>query len=128
MMQLKKESSYMLDKDIKTLSKIILHIKKIIEYIGPIESLETFNQNQLIVDAVVFNLSQIGEISKFKVSSELKMRSDQIPWQALYGFRNRIVHDYDQINMTIVYEAVKEDLPVLLKQLKSLKEELINHP
>jgi uncharacterized protein with HEPN domain len=118
----------MLDKDIKTLSKIILHIKKIIEYIGPIESLETFNQNQLIVDAVVFNLSQIGEISKFKVSSELKMRSDQIPWQALYGFRNRIVHDYDQINMTIVYEVVKEDLPVLLKQLKSLKEELINHP
>ncbi|WP_430757356.1 HepT-like ribonuclease domain-containing protein [Peloplasma aerotolerans] len=39
----------------------------------------------------------------------------------MYGFRNRIIHDYDQINMSVVYDTVKEDLPILLKQLIDLK-------
>lgn len=39
----------------------------------------------------------------------------------MYGFRNRIVHDYDQINMSVVYDTVQEDLPTLLKQFISLK-------
>jgi uncharacterized protein with HEPN domain len=82
-----------------------------------VKSLYDFSQNQLVVDAVVFNLSQIGEISKFRVSSNLKEWSKHIPWHEMYGFRNRIVHDYDQINMSVVYDTVQEDLPTLLKQL-----------
>jgi uncharacterized protein with HEPN domain len=39
----------------------------------------------------------------------------------MYGLRNRIVHDYDQINMNVVYDTVKEDLPNLLAQLIKLK-------
>ncbi|MDI6453793.1 hypothetical protein [Peloplasma aerotolerans] len=45
----------------------------------PIRSLNDFNQNNLIVDAVVFNLSQIGEISKFRASSRFKEMSKHIP-------------------------------------------------
>lgn len=98
-----------------------MHIENILEYMKPIISLDDFNQNQLIVDAVVFNLSQIGEISKFRVSPSIKEMSKHIPWHEMYGFRNRIIHDYDQINMSVVYDTVKEDLPILLKQLIDLK-------
>jgi uncharacterized protein with HEPN domain len=35
----------------------------------------------------------------------------------MYGFRNRIIHDYDQINMNVVYETIIEDLPELVKKL-----------
>ncbi|MBN2300272.1 MAG: DUF86 domain-containing protein [Acholeplasmataceae bacterium] len=38
----------------------------------------------------------------------------------MYGFRNRIIHDYDQINMNIVYDTVKEDMPSLIVQLRNL--------
>jgi uncharacterized protein with HEPN domain len=38
----------------------------------------------------------------------------------MYGFRNHIIHDYDQINMNIVYDTVKEDLLFLLDQLRKL--------
>jgi len=114
------------DRDIKGISRIIVHIENIVEYMKPIISLDDFNQNQLIVDAVVFNLSQIGEISKFRVSSSIKEMSNYIPWHEMYGFRNRIIHDYDQINMRVVYDTVKEDLPILLKQLIDLKVQVIN--
>jgi uncharacterized protein with HEPN domain len=67
------------DRDIKAISRIVVHIENIIEYMKSVKSLYDFSQNQLVVDAVVFNLSQIGEISKFRVSSNLKEWSKHIP-------------------------------------------------
>ena len=52
------------ERDSKALARIIVHINKIIEYTNHIRSLDDFNQNQLVLDAVVFNLTQIGEIAK----------------------------------------------------------------
>jgi uncharacterized protein with HEPN domain len=110
----------MSDRDIKALKRIIFHIENILDYVKSIHSLEDFTHNQLVVDAVVFNLAQIGEISKHRVSSILKDTQADVPWHEMYGFRNRIIHDYDQINMNIVYDTIKEDLPLLLEQLRKL--------
>jgi uncharacterized protein with HEPN domain len=111
----------MSDRDIKGISRIIFHIEFILDYMKGINSSEEFNQNQLFVDAVVFNLSQIGEISRYRISSSLKDSAINILWHEMYGFRNRIIHDYDQINMNVVYDTVKEDLPNLLAQFINLK-------
>ena len=108
------------DRDIKGVKGIITHIENILDYVKSIHSLEIFTHNQLVVDAVVFNLAQIGEISKHRVSSVLKDTHVDVPWHETYGFRNRIIHDYDQINMNIVYDTIKEDLPPLLEQLRKL--------
>jgi hypothetical protein len=109
------------DRDLKAISRIIVHIEHILDYMKEINSIEEFNQNQLVVDAVVFNLSQVGEISKYRVSENLKDSTKQMPWHEMYGFRNRIVHDYDQINMNVVFDTIEEDLPNLLAQLTNLK-------
>jgi uncharacterized protein with HEPN domain len=114
------------DRDIKGISRVVVHIEYILDYMKEINSIEEFNQNQLVVDAVVFNLSQIGEISRYRISSCLKDSTINIPWHEMYGFRNRIVHDYDQINMNVVYDTVKEDLPNLLAQLINLKNDNSN--
>ncbi len=108
------------DRDTKALKRIVAHIENILDYVKSIESLEDFTHNQLVVDAVVFNLAQIGEISKHRISLILKDTQVDVPWHEMYGFRNRIIHDYDQINMNIVYDTIKEDLPLLLEQLRKL--------
>ena len=41
-----------------------------------------------------------------------------IPWNALSGLRNRIVHDYGNVDLNIVYETLKHDIPELLECLK----------
>ena len=46
----------------------------------------------MLVEATVFNLMQIGELSKAALSDEVKMQFSSIPWTQLYGMRNRIVH------------------------------------
>jgi uncharacterized protein with HEPN domain len=89
------------------------HIKVIFQYKTGISSLDEFSNNSLVQDAVVFNLLQIGELAKSKLSDSFKKTHSDIPWNDVYGFRNRLVHDYENIIPTIVYEAIIEDLPKL---------------
>ena len=48
------------------------------------------------------------------------MRNDQIPWRQLYGLRNRIVHNYEGVKLTVVWEIISNDFPVLKEQLELL--------
>jgi uncharacterized protein with HEPN domain len=52
------------------------------------------------------------------LSSNLKDTQSSVPWHEMNGFRNRVIHDYDQIKMNIVYDTVSEDLHNLLKELR----------
>ena len=37
----------------------------------------------------------------------------EIPWREMYGLRNRIVHDYEGVNLRLVWEILSEDIPKL---------------
>ena len=41
----------------------------------------------------------------------------QIPWREMYGLRNRIVHDYEGVNLQLVWEIISEDIPELRCQI-----------
>ena len=51
---------------------------------------------------------------------KLKSEHRDIPWTDIKGFRNRLVHDYGNVNYSFVYVAVKEDIPELKNQLEKL--------
>ena len=70
------------------------------------------------VEACVFNLMQIGELSKTALSDEAKAGITTIPWKQLYGMRNRIVHGYSGVDMRIVWDTIHDDLPVLQDEIK----------
>lgn len=40
-----------------------------------------------------------------------------IPWKQIYGMRNRIVHGYEGVEMRIVWDAIKTDLPLLKNEV-----------
>lgn len=92
----------MLDKDRQVLEKILRHVQAILYYNKDVRSLEDFQNNSMLVDASVFNLMQIGELAKQSVSDEAKAQISSIPWEQIYGLRNRIVHGYSGVSMRIV--------------------------
>lgn len=50
------------------------------------------------------------------------MRShNTIPWREVYGLRNRIVHDYEGVNLKLVWEIISDDLPELKQMLLEIK-------
>ena len=61
-------------------------------------------------------ISQLGELAG-KVDNEYRATHKDIPWSRIYGLRNRIVHDYEGINLVLVWEIISNDLQELREKL-----------
>jgi len=99
--------------------KIIKHAEKVTNYCEKITNPRDFMSNLLIVEACVFNLSQMGELAN-KLDNSFTDTHPDIPWSELYGLRNRIVHDYEGVNFTLIWEIIEYDLPELINKLRSI--------
>ena len=104
-------------RDRQVLEKISGHIQSVLDYCEDCRDLAEFQESSMRVEACVFNLMQIGELAKTSLSEEIKEEIKTIPWKQIYGLRNRIVHGYAGVEMKIVWDTIREDLPSLKKEL-----------
>lgn len=100
-------------KDRQILEKIYNHVISVLKYCENCRGLNEFQADSMRVDACVFNLMQIGELAKISLTDEFKETVTTIPWKQLYGMRNRIVHGYSGVDMSIIWDTVHKDLPFL---------------
>lgn len=103
-------------KDEKYVKRIILYGTKINTYLEKVSNPNDFLSNEEKVDAVLFNLEQIGETAK-KLTEEYKS-STTIEWGKIIGLRNIISHEYEGVDLTIIYNISTNDIPKLLNELK----------
>jgi len=75
--------------------------------------------NRMLLFALVRAVEIIGEAAN-KVSDETRSASADIPWKAIIGMRNRLVHAYFDIDADILWVAVSVEIPALLAQVKAL--------
>ena len=100
-------------------------INKLIKYCGEIENYvvgmneKDFADDNKTVFACAFCLGQIGELTK-KVSEDTKNTYRQIAWHKIYGLRNRIVHDYEGVNLSRLWIIISEDIPHLKTDLRNV--------
>lgn len=97
---------------------ILASIEKIQQYTENMDA-KLFLCDSRTVDAVVRNLEIIGEAARH-VPDEIVNEHPEIPWREMRDMRNLLSHEYFGINEKIVWETVKNDLPVLIPLLKSL--------
>jgi len=62
--------------------------------------------------AVVRALETIGEATKH-IPASVRRRYPEVPWHAMAGMRDKVIHDYLGVNLQRVYETVKQDVPSL---------------
>lgn len=72
----------------------------------------TFYASRLVQDAVVRNLQTLAESTQ-RLSAAIKSTEKEVPWKAIAGFRNVIVHAYLGIDLDAVWSVVDRDLPEL---------------
>lgn len=106
-----KNDKYYVDKIIEDLRFIIKHMDRV--------DLEELNKNEVLLDSMLFRLIQISENAK-KLSDGFKEDNSMVPWTAIYGLRNRIVHDYGNVELSIVYDTLINDIPELLGVIEKL--------
>ena len=73
-------------------------------------------------NACVMRLQVIGEhVGKLLKEQSKPLESyTEIPWQAIYGMRNIISHEYGNVDETIVVSVINDDLPKLKAVIKEL--------
>ena len=78
-----------------------------------------FVKDHMLSDAVEKNLLVIGEAST-KISIDFKKTNPQIDWKSIVGIRNKIIHEYFDINIDTIWLTVTKDIPVLKKQISQI--------
>lgn len=108
----------MRSKDIVILNKILDYINEVKEFINGY-SKEQFEADRKTINACVFDLSQIGELAG-KISDETINEYSNIEWRGLKALRNRIVHDYEGVNLSIIWEFLSNEILDLENQIKEI--------
>jgi uncharacterized protein with HEPN domain len=74
--------------------------------------LAAFESDDKTAFAVIRALEIIGEAAK-KIPKSLRDRYPQVPWREITGMRDKVTHDYFVVNLSRVFETVRQDLPPL---------------
>ena len=107
-----KDNRYYLNKMKDNTDFILEHMKEV--------SQDNLEGNPVLLDSMMLRLVQISEDAR-NLSDAFKNMTPQIPWTDIYGLRNRIVHDYGNVDLGIIYDTLTNDIP----EIKSFLEEAL---
>jgi uncharacterized protein with HEPN domain len=102
-----------------------VYLEHILEAISKIESFVNgltkfdFDRNVLIQDAVIRNFEIIGEATK-KISKQFIQEHPGIPWQDMAGMRDKLIHDYLDVDLDVIWRTIESDLPLLKEMLSKI--------
>ncbi len=88
------------------------------EYISE-KTKEEFLSDFQCQDAVIRRIEIIGEAAR-RISLETQIVFQNLPWKEMIGMRNIMIHDYDDVDMVIVWDTVKKDIPFLISALENI--------
>lgn len=87
-------------------------------------SFDDFSTNFMVVEACLYNVQVIGEAIS-QLPQPIKNHYPQIPWLLIKGMRNRLIHEYFGTDLPVVWNVIKNELPALENDFKTIHRELI---
>jgi uncharacterized protein with HEPN domain len=105
-------------RDKASLMDILESARIAVEHVGS-KRMEEFVADIQCQDAVIRRLEMIGEASR-RISHETREAYSELPWTAMIQMRNLLIHQYDGIDIQIVYETAVSDLPSLIESIEKI--------
>ena len=78
---------------------------------------DSFAKDEKSIYAVIRAIEIIGEASQ-KIPGNVKNKYTEVPWREIASMRNKLVHEYFGINIQVVWQTIREDLPALTSTLR----------
>ena len=100
----------------------IIFVEHILDSLNKIEkfidnfSERKFLEDEKLQDAVIRRIEIIGEAAK-NISSDFKKKYPNVPWVKITGMRDKLIHHYFGINLKIIWNVIKEDIPMLKREI-----------
>ena len=110
-----------IENDLLYLLNILEALGKISLYASGFNDAEKFYEadDQLHFNAVLNQFSYIGE-NTAKLSKEIKQKYNNVNWQSVKDFRNRIVHNYAGLDIFVVFEIITSEIPATIKFVEDI--------
>ena len=108
----------MTSKDRIILQKISSNIDDVIRYVDGF-TFEQFMTDKKTISACAFTVSQISELAK-DISIRTQQGYPNIPWKNIRGMRNKILHDYENIDLAVLWGTIVKSLPELMNQIDGI--------
>ena len=70
-------------------------------------------------DAVIHNFAVIGEATR-RIPDAWREQHPGIPWERLNAFRNVLIHQYDEVDLSQVWAAAENHLPKVVAAIRAL--------
>jgi uncharacterized protein with HEPN domain len=80
------------------------------------------DSDRMLLFALVRSIEIIGEAAS-KVSEKTRSVTPNLPWKAIIGMRNRLIHAYFDIDADVLWVTATVEVPDLLKRLRGLLDE-----
>ncbi len=100
------------------LQHIIDAIVRIESYLADM-SMEAFLAHNMAQDAVIRQFEIIGEATK-NLSDSTRRQAPDLPWKAMAGMRDKLIHQYFGVDARQVYKTAREDLPPIQTRILPL--------
>ncbi len=84
-------------------------------------SIDEFLEDMRLQDAVIRRIGIIGEAAR-QISDLTRQSHADIPWHEINGMRNRIIHEYANIDLVVIWDTVHNSLPDLISVLEKTGE------
>jgi uncharacterized protein with HEPN domain len=105
-----------MQRDLQFLLDMLQSAELIVTYTAQCSKAE-FVANVQLQDSVIRRLLVIAEAAR-RVSETTRQSLPNISWSEINGMRNRLVHEYDDVNLDIVWDVVQSEIPSLIEELK----------
>jgi uncharacterized protein with HEPN domain len=105
-----RDTAYLLD--------ILEAAKLAVAYVST-KTKEEFLQDTQCQDAVIRRLEIIGEAAR-RISEGTRARLPHLPWSAMINTRNLMIHEYDDVDLAVVWDTVQNHLPALIRAIAPL--------
>ena len=86
---------------------------------------DAFEADELVQTWIIHHIQVIGEATR-RLSEDLQNSYSDIPWSAIVGMRNILVHDYFGIDLEEVWSTVERDIPTLKRKVMKIIDDLKN--
>ena len=101
-----------------SLVDMLIHAREAVDLLGE-ASADELKSNRVVQLALMKLVEVVGEAAN-RISPVTQQRHPEIPWPLIIGMRNRIVHEYDYVNLNILWSTITNELPPLINQLKAI--------
>jgi uncharacterized protein with HEPN domain len=111
-----------MSRNIDSLRDMAIAARRVLGYMENV-SQEDFERDLEKQDSITYRILILGEASK-RLSAEFRESYPDIPWRQIAGMRNMLVHEYDQIDLEVLWDVVQNNIPNLLTRLDGILTQL----